>query len=159
LPTLGEAIEPADSFRYRFDIDRIDGRSVDFVQEGRYYEGDVFAEVTTDQGASSVYVVDGQSYVVSGDVCQQAPSGSTQSPGNTSTPNSWANLSLRPTETTTLDGEEVYVYESENGPPKIDGPTTIYVSVESGHVVRQEGPNFVTETWDFGNVEPIEAPC
>jgi|GEM_PF-5463950 len=61
--------------------------------------------------------------------------------------------------TTTLDDQEVYVYETESGPPNFQGPTTIYVSVESGHVVRQEAPHFVSETWDFGNVDPVEAPC
>jgi hypothetical protein len=159
LPTLGDAIEPADSFRYRFDIDRFDGQSVDIIQEGRYYQGDVYAEWMTEQGTSYFYVVDGQGYSVSGDVCRETQAGAAQNPDNTSSPNSWANLSLMPTETTTLDGQEVYVYESENGPPGFSGPTTIYVSIESNHVVRQESPDFVSETWDFGNVDPVEAPC
>lgn len=158
LPTLGEVLEPADSFRYRIDIDQIDGNAVDFVQEGRYHEGDIYAEVNNEQGTSEVYVVDGQNYVVTGGVCQQVSAGGTQNPGNTTQPG-WANESLRPTGTTTLDGQEVYVYESDAGPPRIGGPTTIYVSVESGHVVRQEAPNFVSETWEFGNVDPVEAPC
>jgi hypothetical protein len=159
LPRLGDVLEPADSFRYRLDVDQIDGNPVDYVQEGRYHEGDVYAQVSTDQGTSNLYVVDGQGYLVAGDVCQSVPSGRTRDPGNTTQANSWANTSIRASETTTRDGQEVYVYETESGPPNFQGPTTIYVSVESGHVVRQEAPHFVSETWDFGNADPVEAPC
>lgn len=159
LPTLGEVIEPADSFRYRFDISELDGEPVDMHQEGRYHEGDIYAQITSEGQTTEMYIVDGQGYIVGEGVCQQAPTGSAQNPGNTTQADSWANESLRPSETTTLDGQEVYVYESESAVPGFEGPTTIYVSVESGHVVRQESPDLVSETWDFGNVDPVEAPC
>jgi len=118
LPTLGELLRVEDSYRYRFDIDRVDGECVDR---------------------------------------QTAPS---QDPGNWTAREAFGNLSLRPVNTTTIDGEEVYVYESNaDRPGGFEGPFTIYVSAETGYVLRQESPNVVSETWDWGDVEPVEPPC
>jgi len=159
LPTLGEVLEPADSFRYRYEISELDGEPVDMTQEGRFHEGDIYAQVTSEGRTTEMYIVDGQGYIVGEGACRQTSAGLAQNPGNATQATSWANESLRASGTTTLDGQEVYVYESEAALQGFEGPTTIYVSVESGHVVRHESPDLVSETWDFGNVEPVEAPC
>jgi hypothetical protein len=163
-PTLGEALNVTDSFRYRYELDRTsDGDPVGVVQAGRYYEGDYFGNELHKDGDVDLYGVDGEYYVVDAGGCDELPFevGSPRDPGF------WVqqdamNLSLRPTNTTTVDGERVYVYESETdartsyGYP---GPFTYYVRVETGHLLRQESPSFRMDTYDWGHDEAVETPC
>jgi hypothetical protein len=163
-PTLGEALNVTDSFRYRYELDKTsDGDPVGVVQAGRYYEEDYFGNELHKDGDVDLYGVDGEYYVVDDGGCDELPFevGSPRDPGF------WVqqdamNLSLRPTNTTTVDGERVYVYESETdartsyGYP---GPFTYYVSVETGHLLRQESPSFRMDTYDWGHDEAVETPC
>lgn len=163
-PTLGEALNVTDSFRYRYELDRTsDGDPVGVVQAGRYYEGDYFGNELHEDGDVDLYGVDGEYYVVDAGGCDELPFevGSPRDPGF------WVqqdamNLSLRPTNTTTVDSERVYVYKSETdartsyGYP---GPFTYYVRVETGHLLRQESPSFRMDTYDWGHDEAVETPC
>lgn len=53
-------------------------------------------------------------------------------------------------ETTTLDGEEAYVFE--------DGDETLYVSATTGYLLRVEAPEFTAEFHSWGEVDPITPP-
>ncbi|MEF8884085.1 MAG: hypothetical protein V5A44_03045 [Haloarculaceae archaeon] len=159
LPTLGELLKYEDEHRYRIEVDRLDGESVDYVQEGRWHSGDFSAQVTVEGENYEVYDIDGRQYFVIGGQCQQLSVDSTRNPGNWTEQGSEGNQSVRPVDTTTIDGQEVYVYELETDHPEGSATSTLYVNAETGYVVRQEVLGVTVETWDWGNVEPVEAPC
>lgn len=65
---------------------------------------------------------------------------------------------LSPTGTTTIDGEQMYVFELT---PEMTGnqeTSTYYVSVNSGYLRRVETSDRVLKLHSWGEVEPVEAP-
>jgi DNA-dependent RNA polymerase auxiliary subunit epsilon len=159
LPTLGEVLKYEDEYRYRIEVDEIDGEAVDYVQEGRWHGENFYARATVEGETFETYDVGGQQYFVSGGECMQLSVDTVRNPNNWTAQESNVNQSVHPIETTTIDGEEVYVYDLQVDGPEGTTTSTIYVSADTGYAVRQEVEGVTIETWDWGNVEPVESPC
>lgn len=96
-------------------------------------------------GTIELYEVDGEIYsVLGGDDCLKGG----ELTGDDPTDFQYDDASVE--ETTTIDGEEVYVFE--------DGDETLYVSTTTGYLTRLEGPDFVADFHSWGEVDPIEPP-
>jgi hypothetical protein len=154
LPTLGELLHYEDEYRYRIDVGELD-----YVQVGRWHGENFYAEVTVEGERYETYDVDGQQYFVSGGECMELSVDTTRDPNNWTAQESNVNQSVRPIETTTIDGEEVYVYELQVDGPEGTTTSTLYVNAETGYAVRQVVDDVTIETRDWGAVEPVEAPC
>jgi hypothetical protein len=159
LPALGELLNYEDKYRYRIEVDQLDGEPVDYVQVGRWHGENFYAQVTVEGETYETYDVDGQQYFVSGGECMELSIDTTRNPQNWTTQESNVNQSVHPIETTTIDGDEVYVYELQVDGPEGTTTSTLYVNAETGYAVRQVVDGVTIETWDWGNVEPVEAPC
>jgi len=158
LPRMSDLLEFEDSHRYSAEIQSNQGP---VVQEGRWYEGDFVAEVTfEDEGRTyTAYQVDDRQAYVSENVCYSQNVPPTNEPGNWSKSSYLLSVDVRPSNTTTIDGETVYVYETESAPEGLEGPSTYYVSAETGYLVRGEFADTRVEWSDWGHDDAVELPC
>jgi len=154
LPTLGELLNYEEEYRYRITVG-----SQGYVQEGRWYGQNFYAQATVEGESFETYDVDGQQYFVSGGECTELSVDTVQNPNNWTAQESNVDQTVRPIDTTTIDGEEVYVYELQVDGPEGTTTSTIYVNAETGYAVRQVVDDVTIDTWDWGNVEPVAAPC
>jgi len=156
LPRMSELLAFENSYRYSSEISTDEGT---VRYEGRWYESDYASEVTFEGRTMTVYNVDGRAaYVADGDCfSQNVPS--TRDPGNWTKESPLRNVTVRPSRTTTIDGETVYVYESDRGFGSVDGPITYYVSAETGYLRKLESADSTIEMYDWGHDESVELPC
>lgn len=158
LPRMSELLELENSYRFTAEFQGEEGT---VTQEGRWYETDFAVDITLQEqdGALTVYNVgDQEAYTTNGECfSQNVPE--TRDPGNWTEAEYLRNISVRPSRTTTIDGEEVYVYETESGQASLDGPFTYYVSAETGHLRKQEWADGTIEMYDWGHDESVELPC
>lgn len=160
-PALGEAVTSASSFAIEMvmtspDVDE------ELVMDGRVYEDDMYWRMDYQGETIESYTVDGDEYLVTGGICFLDPSGQQQpyDPEEEYDPDAWgedveSNYQLTPAETTTLDGEEMYVYEFAD---QQGYQVTYYVSVASGHLRRVEFDTGYVNYHSWGEVDPIEPP-
>jgi hypothetical protein len=154
-PLLEDLLQSPDAYRYRVETNTEQGT---YVQVGRWYEEDYYGRVesgSVDQQVE-VYRVDGEVVTVFDGQCMAMDAQQVQNPENATNEGS-QNLSVRPVGTDTIEGESVYVYEVETG--QRIGTVTYYVDTETGYPRKMEFMQTTIEYWDFGSVEPIEAPC
>lgn len=166
LPTLGEVSAVETNHRFSMEISNFMDQGGQATTEGRFTGSD-FALTVTSQGQSyQVYQVDGTAYFVAGGQCLSGMG----SGGANFDAEEWSSqhdypshlgalAELRPTGTTTIDGETMYVYEGDPGVARM-GTVTYYVSAETGYVRRVESERVTAEFWDWGAVdEAVQAPC
>jgi hypothetical protein len=128
---------------------------------GRFRDGNVYVETQTEQGTNEFYNIDGDQYfVMDGGTCIRNPGESMSPDDGGVNPEEYETdvqeySDISPTETTTIDGEEVYVFEIPDAP---DGSLTYYVGVDSGNLRRVNSSGTVTDFQSWGDVEPVEAP-
>jgi hypothetical protein len=153
---MSELLAFENSYRYSGEISTDEGT---VQQEGRWYESDYASEVTFEGRTMTVYNVGGRvAYVAEGECfSQNVPQ--TRDPGNWTEENDLRDVTVRPSGTTTIDGETVYVYESDVTPGSLDGPVTYYVSAETGYLRKIESPDMTVEMYDWGHDESVELPC
>lgn len=150
------------NFRFRISFSTDQGT---VTHEGRWHGDDFASTVTGPDSSGEVYYVDGTSYVANQDACERLRSGGsnydTTAVDDSATRvqrfQEWDDVTA--TDTATVDGETVYVFEVDPEGRSISNPYTYYVNPTTGYVRRIEGPNFVVEYWDWGDVGPISAPC
>lgn len=119
-----------------------------------FHEGDSHLSWTSQGMVSEMYVVDGTSYVVSDGQCYQHTSSGPQEELDLFDPEEpdEASEEYRASGTTTIDGEEVYIFEVGEG--------NYYVSVATGYPVRFEdgdGEGLV-DFHSWGETDPISPP-
>ncbi len=135
---------------YVMEFDTADGTGVWRFHEGdSYFRGEFEGETTevyrirTDSGLDTYTVSDGQCFKTSVDL-EQADIFDPEEPEQDSE-------EYFASETTTVDGQEVYVFEVEEG--------TYYVSVDTGYPVRFETPDGDVVTFhSWGETDPISPP-
>jgi hypothetical protein len=168
--TLGEVgVQFENSFGFSVDASQYDGGG-QMQLTGRWHGGDFYSRVKVpDSPAVEVYYVDGTQYVVTSGYCAPSPP-SSQIPTSGFDTESWVATDeyeqqtntyadLAASGTTTIDGEEMYVYEVTPEKTGIDSEHTYYVSVRTGYLRRVETQGLVLEYFDWGAVDPISAPC
>lgn len=147
---------------YAFDIEPKDGE--DGTLSGRVYQGNAYVEFENEQGSGEFYHVDGDEYLVTDGECLKNPGGEMAPTYDQAEPGSYESdaeeyADLQSTETTTIDGEEVYVFEvTTESSQGTETTTAWYVGVESGNLRRFENRHGVTNLYSWGDVEPVEAP-
>jgi hypothetical protein len=163
-PTLGQ-LDVAFENTYRFSIDSPD---LDGTIEGAWDGGNYVSRVSVDGETVETYLVDGDTYIVAGGSCSAVPGSGggatgvdTESLANTDETESNVEqfASLTPTGTATIDGETTYVYELRSGQQGLESDVTYYVSATTGRLRRVETQGVTIDYYDWGEVEPITAPC
>ena len=170
-----EDLEPGDSTefpgairfddRYAMDVTRgDDGMETLF---GRFHQKDHVIEATDAGGGNAVvsYVVDGDGYVVTDGECIEYPdvaagfeSIASIDDGNASDAAGTPELTV--TETATIDGSAMLVFEPASGGPAESEPeVTYYVDEETRYLRRIETGTTTVEYHSWNDVEPIEAPA
>jgi hypothetical protein len=156
--SFGEVYSVSTGNEFAFEAELKDEES---TTTGRHYQGDTYVRFETEQGTGEYYEVDDNQYLIWVDegMCIKNP-GSEMSPSEEesevdtdeyeSDVQEYASLS--PSGTTTIDGEEMYIFE----PPEEEA--TYYVSVNSGYLRRVETSRRVVDLHSWGDVEPIETP-
>lgn len=158
LPEMSGLLELENSYRFTAEFQTEEGR---VTQEGRWYETDFVVEIAFEgqDRPLTVYNVDGREAYETGGDCFSQDVPETKDPGNWTEAEYLQNVSVRPARTTTIDGQTVYVYETESGQPSLQGPFTYYVSAETGHLLKQESADATIEMYDWGHDESVELPC
>ncbi len=136
------------SFTVEFDFDSPEPA----VGTQTVHEGDYHVAIETDDGVTiEMYGVDGDLYQVAMGECIIEPGDPEQGEyvdANQELSDQMAEWTV--TETTTIDGEEVYVFE--------DGSETHYLSTATGYPVRIEWEEGVGEFHSWGETDPITPP-
>lgn len=161
-PTLA-SLDIAFEDNYRFSVS---GPQMDAPITGAF-DGENYSSVVTSEGETiTTYVVEGETYFVADGTCTQVP-GSEGTAGGVNVESladadtveqdvtGSESASLRPSGTATIDGARMYVYELEDG----DTTATYYIGVESRRLRRVESQGTVIDYTDWGEVEPVTAPC
>lgn len=131
----------------------------------RYHGDDYYLWIDSDSldGIYEVYHVDDDTYVViDGQTCFLNPGASVrpdsdvESQSDAEAQGSKPDADLRPSGTTQIDGETVYVFEVTG--QDIEGSLTFYVSASTGYLRRVEGIWGTATFHSWGETEPISAP-
>jgi hypothetical protein len=161
-PTL-RSLDVAFENNYRFSV------SVSQMEEpvtGAFNGGNFYTVVSADGDTVTTYVIEGTNYVVGDDFCTQMPDSGAVTGGVDADSLADANsieqdftsseaASVVPSGTTTIDGQQMYVYDLE-----AEGTTaTYYIGVENRRLGRVETQGTVFDYTDWGSVDPITAPC
>lgn len=130
------------------------------------YHGDDYHmrfEVDDTGDVFEIYHVEDDDYVVlSGEVCYRnpgpamTPDADVQSTADAETHGSKPDADLKPTGTTEIDGERVYIYEVTGA--DVDGTLTLYVSASTGYLRRVEGDWGTATYHSWGETDPITKP-
>lgn len=160
-------VQSTDSYRFRIDMSSYEGTDTDLVTAGRYSGGNFVSRATAEGQSYESYLVDGIHYYVAGGECLELGNTNQQTNADTgewaetedttSNLQEWADVTA--TGTTTIDGEEVYVFEVDPDGRDIEYTYTYYISVESGYLRRVETRGLVADYWDWGSAPAVEAPC
>jgi len=158
-------LQTADNYRMRIELSNFQGMEGTATYEGRWHSGNFRTTVTAQGGTSELAHVDGTNYLIGGGECIPMDGGQSQydtsqweeSASTAERLEQWADVTA--TGTDTMDGEEVYVFEVEPEGRSISESFTYYISAATGYTRRVETEGFVAEYWDWGEVEPVEAPC
>jgi hypothetical protein len=155
LPRMSGLLELENSYRFTAEFQGEEGT---ITQEGRWYETDFAVEITFQgqDGTLMMYNVGESEAYETGGECFSQDVPETRDPGNWTEAEYLRNISVRPSRTTTIDGEEVSVYETESGQASLDGPFTYYVSAETGHLRKQESADATIEMYDWGHGESVD---
>lgn len=160
--TFGDSVEYPTSYAFSMTIE--DGGTTTTVN-GRFHEGNIYYEAVL-EGSQNVefYNVGGDTFVITQDICFKNPDG-TQNPVSFD-PESYTsrdelqeaaenNPNVEPVETTTIDGQEVRVYEISD----MQGNTArYYILTDSGFPRRIEFDTFQIDLTDHNDVNAISAP-
>lgn len=159
---FGDVFGMGESFAFDVEPNDDQGGTV----SGQFYQGNVRVEFENEQGSGEFYSVDGDQYFVMDEegTCIKNPSEDMAPEDSQVEPDGYESdaeeyAELTPTETTTIDGNEVYVFEvTSETPGGTETTTTYYVGVDSGNLRRVEAQGSVTNFHSWGEVGPIEAP-
>ena len=114
------------------------------------YEDDVYVSWTADGMDVEIYEVDGTHYQVFEGMCYAGEPDLEPEPVETDTEPDDQMLDLPIVDTTTIDGEEAYVFE--------DGTHTWYLSASTGYPLRVETADAIIDYHSWNDVDPITPP-
>lgn len=160
--SLGDAFGMTQEFAFDAEVEGEQQATV----SGRFHQGDMYMEFESEEGGGEFYMVGDSQYIVSSgqgeDFCMQNPD--TTPPGeNQVDPGNYESevseySDLTPTDTDTIDGEEVYVYELDPDMTGQSETVTYYVGVDSGYLRRVETAESTVNFHSWNDVDPVEAP-
>lgn len=160
--TFGDSLAYPESYAFTITAESAGGVT---TFDGRFYQGDVYYEaIFEDSQNVEFYTVGDESYFVTGDLCFKNPDES-QDP-TTMDPENFLNREeleakaeenpyVEPVETTTIDGDEVRVYELGS---EADLTLRYYILTDSGFPRRIAWEGSQIDLTDHNNVQPISAP-
>lgn len=153
-PAFEEVIEEADSYEFEM-VTKNEGN---YRGEGRAHDGDTYTQW---ESGSETYLVDGQIYDINPELglcmLMEEEDSEEGSIGNVYEGLEGTEITFAGTDT--VDGEQMYVYEytlAVSG--EFEHEMTVYVSAETGYVLRLESGDLVTNYHSHGEADPIEAP-
>ena len=161
-PALSEAFGMTEEFA--FDVEsETEGQQM--TMSGRFSQGNMYMQVNSEGSTFEFYNIGGDQYMVTsgqdGDFCMRNPERSIPDesqidPGEyESTVSEYPDITA--SGTTTIDGEQVYIYELSSEMANRES-VTYYVGVNSGYLRRIEYPDTVVNFHSWNDVGSIEAP-
>ena len=149
---------------YRFEAEYSDpGGDASGTMRGRYHGSDYYQRIEPDSAEEvfEIYHVDDDDYVVINETqCFVNPGPAAKPDSGTDSDaeeyGSKPDANLRPSGTTTIDGETVYVFEVTG--EDVEGKWFLYVSASTGYLRRVETDNATIDFFDWGDVDPISVP-
>ena len=157
-PAFGETVSFPDSYAMTATLSA-EGQTMEMA--GRFHGGDVYWEIDQQGQQMEWYLVDGNSYVVTGGQCftgtSQMAVGAEEAHPDQFPENAQAHPNVEPAGRETIDGEDVLVYEV-SGAGEGSETVTYYVLADSGYPRRIESESMQWDFHSWGEVNPIEAP-
>lgn len=161
--TFGDTLQYPESYAFTLTADSAGGGTTTF--DGRFHQGDLYYEVMAENSENiEFYVVGQDTYFISGDLCFKNP-GDSQDPTALDPENflgqeeleqqAEENPFVEPVETTTIDGDQVQVYEFSDQTEQF---LRYYILTDSGFPRRIEWEGFQLDFTDHNNAQPISAP-
>ncbi|MFT4889296.1 MAG: hypothetical protein ACI9YT_000205 [Halobacteriales archaeon] len=149
---------------YRFEAEYSDpDEDVSGTVTGRYHGSDYYQRIEPDStdDVFEIYHVDGDDYVVLNETQCFVNPGPAAKPdsgteGDAEEYGSKPDAGLRPSGTTTIDGETVYVFEVTG--EDVEGKWTLYVTASTGYLRRAESEDVTIDFYDWGEVDQISIP-
>ena len=169
-PTLGSLdVSFENNYRYRMDFSNYQPQPVDLTLNGEW-NGGAYHNWMTHQGEEIDIWHVGGTFTMRIDGYCSTFSDETNIPVPDLNSDEWADTSetkaqvsdwadLQASGQTTIDGDQLWVFEVAAGERGNEYAYTYYVSTESGYIRRIETQGIVAEYWDWGAVGPISAPC
>ena len=166
--TLGEIrVEFENNYRFTVDVSGA-AEGADTTVSGDWYEGNFRSRIETDGEVLDSYLVDGTTYMVIDGSCTEVSSSGGASVGvdteglagterTADTVDTYGSIKARGR--ANIDGEEMYVFELPAEAGSGDEPTVYYVSVTTNRLRRVESQGATIDYYDWGEVDPIDAPC
>ncbi len=161
-PRLGDVLRWEDSFVVEQTAET-DGGTVELT--GRFNAGNRHVTIESQGRTIDVYTVGEDVYIVTSGRCLVNPGEAVRPDADIEVDDEETVIGqtadLRPSGTTTIEGEEMYVYELPESADNTTGDLNsqaIYVSVETGYLRRHEFEQGVGDYHSWGEVDPIEPP-
>lgn len=160
--TFGTLYSMPNDYRFEAEYSNPD-EDVSGTMRGRYHGSDFYQRIEPDStnNVFEIYHVDGDDYVVLSETqCLVNPGSAAKPDSGTDSDaeeyGSKPDANLRPSGTTTIDGETVYVFEVTG--EDVEGKWVLYVSASTGYLRRVETDNATVDFYDWGDVDPISIP-
>ncbi|MFW6447995.1 MAG: hypothetical protein ACOC0X_00480 [Halobacteriota archaeon] len=157
-PAFGDAVDATTSMAFTGEFSDSE-EDVEGTIEGRFHDGNSYMAYTFEGETFEMYFVDDTSYMVSEGECFENPLPEMQPEDPGQDPDEWESdieeySDLTPDGTTTIDDEEAYYWEIDEG----DSQVTYYVRVSDGRLLRIEFAQGYIDYHSWGSVDPIEPP-
>lgn len=158
---FGDKVRVSDSFAVESNFEDQQGNQVKTT--GRFHQGNFYYRVEMEQQTMELYNIDGERYLVFVEEqrCIKDPSQQIDPSSGGLDPETYKSdtseyTNLNPTGRTTIDGEEMHIFEI---PSQQNNPTTTYyVSVNTGYIRRVETENNIINFHSWNDVDPINKP-
>jgi len=159
--TFGTLYSMPNNYRFEAEYTDPDG-DASGTMRGRYHGSDYYQRIEPDSidDVFEIYHVDGDDYLVlNGTQCLVNPGSAKPDSGTEGDAEEYGSkpdANLRPSGTTTIDGETVYVFEVTG--EDVEGKWTLYVTASTGYLRRVETENVTIDFHDWGDVDRISIP-
>jgi hypothetical protein len=157
---LGEVLETVEATGFGFEAEQEEG-----VVSGRFYQGDYYFSVRSEEEVVEYYIVGGFMYLVTGERCVRTEDTQEEERIPVEAVVNFANASkiqeeysdVTSTDTTTINEEPVYVFEIT--PNSEDSEkATLYIGAESGYLRRLESSNYSIDYYTEDSPDPVQPP-
>ncbi|MFW6376540.1 MAG: hypothetical protein ACOC0F_01060 [archaeon] len=159
---FGTLYSMPNNYRFEAEYSDPDGDASGTMQ-GRYHGSDYYQRIEPDStdDVFEIYHVDEDDYVVINETqCFVNPGAAarpdSETDGDAEEYGSKPDANLRPSGTTTIDGETVYVFEVTG--EDVEGEWILYVTASTGYLRRVETDNVTIDFYDWGDVDAISIP-
>lgn len=159
---FGTLYSMPNNYRFEAEYSDPDGEASGTMR-GRYHGSNYYQRIEPDStdDVFEIYHVDGDDYVVLNETqCFVNPGPAakpdSETEGDAEEYGSKPDANLRPSGTTTIDGETVYVFEVTG--EDVEGKWVLYVTASTGYLRRAETENVTIDFYDWGDVDSVSIP-